>query len=47
MMIEKKEIRVWKVHSDQLNKLNKQSKGMAEVVRKTMDENYEKSRNLF
>ena len=45
--LNKKEIRGWKVHKDELNKINKQTKGVDEVVRKRMDVEYEKSKNAF
>jgi hypothetical protein len=47
LTINKKEIRCWKVHKDELKKINKQTKGFDEVVRKTMDTHYEKSKNAF
>ena len=45
--LNKKEIRCWKIHKDELNKVNKQSLGKAEIVSKTMDEEFEKSKNAF
>mgnify|MGYP000571747979 CR=1 FL=1 len=45
--LNKKEIRCWKIHKDELNKVNKQSLGKAEIVRKTMDAEFEKSKNAF
>ena len=45
--LNKKEIRCWKVHKDELNKVNKQTLGRAEIVSKKMDAEYEKSKNAF
>jgi hypothetical protein len=47
LTINKKEIRCWKVHKDELKKINKQTAGTEAVVRKTMDAHYEKSKNAF
>lgn len=45
--LNKKEIRCWKIHKDELNKVNKQSLGKAEIVSKTMNAEFEKSKNAF
>ena len=45
--LNKKEIRCWKVHKDELNKINKQTAGTVDVVRKKMDAEIEKSKNAF